>query len=215
MYYHPPKYTRFGPKPSPKKMSLGSLFRSEQKPPIKDDTITSRECLIAELEFQMREAQHKKWEQEREEKRKQGVPDYSWLVSTPPKYYEIPTLQQLELDELCSKVRPQESGKIIVNFRRILERGPRVDEMPAVLKAIIKQTIQQRPPEESLAGWVSRRAISAVRTRTVRVTPINVEETHEQRIQRRAMSLPDFRARPVIQPRSLPEYCANLDDLPV
>ena len=198
-------------------MSLGSLFKAEQKPPVKGDAVSSRECLITELEFQMREAQHRKWEQERELKRKQGVPDYSWLVSAPPKYYEIPTIQQLELDELCSKIRPQETGKVVVHFRSILERGPHVEEMPLILKALVKQTIQDRPPDDTITGWMSKRAMSAVRARSVKVMPISVEDMNDSQLMmsRRAMSLPDFTARHVIQPRSLAEYCANLDDLPV
>ena len=107
------------------KMSLSGLFRQQDpRIPAKPDGMVVRECLFNELETQMREVQQRQWAADQIERQRKQTVDYSWLVSSPPKYYSIPQLQQLELEDLCSKVRPAETGRIISQFRELVSRQP-------------------------------------------------------------------------------------------
>ena len=134
-------------------MPLTSLFRNELKLTEKNEASVVRECLMTELEFQIKESQHAVWQREDERKKQQGVADYSWLASAPPKYYAIPQLQVLQLEELCTTVKSTETGRIINRFRELLVREPRVEEIPLLLKAVMDQVIQERPQEETLSEW--------------------------------------------------------------
>ena len=51
----------------------------------------------------------------------------------------MPQLERLELEELCLKVKPEESGRVITEFRNSLTREPTVEEIPKLLKACILQ----------------------------------------------------------------------------
>ncbi|XP_022098767.1 protein RD3-like [Acanthaster planci] len=201
-------------------MPLSSLFRSNEiKLSEKNEASVVRDCLMGELEYQMRERQHTQWQREEDRKKKQGVADYSWLVSTPPKYYAPPQLQLLQLEELCSEVRPAETGRVINRFREVLVREPRVEEIPLLLKAVMHQVIQERPQEETLGEWVAKRTTSLTRLRSnVRVSPLNTADAGDmdRQVTQRSLSMPEFSTRTrTSQPRSLAEFCTNFDDLPV
>ncbi|XP_038069515.1 protein RD3-like [Patiria miniata] len=200
-------------------MPLTSLFRSNEiKLSEKNEASVVRDCLMAELEYQMRERQHAKWQEEEDRKKKQGVADYSWLVSTPPKYFTPPQLQVLQLEELCGDVRSTETGRIINRFRDVLAREPQVEEIPLLLNAVMHQVIQERPQEETLSEWVAKRTSSLTRLRNnVRVSPLNTDSADDNtQVTKRSLSMPEFSARARTgQPRSLAEFCTNIDDLPV
>ena len=90
---------------------------------------------------------------------KMGV-DYSWLVIKPPKPYSIPQLERLELEELCMKVKPQESAVIIRTFRAALVREPHVEEIPKIFRAVIIQLLEGRPAEETFPEWVRKSLVN-------------------------------------------------------
>ena len=118
------------------------------------------ESLILELDCQCKELDKANRDREQEERRKQTMVDYSWLISSPKKNYEIPQLERLELEELCYHVKPSECGRIITAFRDCLLNEPKVYELPRLMKACIRQVLDQRPKEESLTEWVSKKTAS-------------------------------------------------------
>ena len=118
------------------------------------------ESLILELECQCRDLEKTYRDREIEEKRKQTVVDYSWLISSPKKYYEIPQIERLELEEFCYNVKPSECGKIITAFRDSLLNEPKVSDLPRIMRACIQQALDQRPKDETLTEWVTKKTAS-------------------------------------------------------
>lgn len=142
--------------------SLKSLWKpwhgeSSNRPPEKDEHMMVMESLILELECQCRELEKMYRDRELEEKRKQTLVDYSWLISSPKKYFEIPQLERLELEEMCFNVKPSECGKIITAFRDSLLNEPKVSDLPRIMKACIRQALDQRPKDETLTEWMSKK----------------------------------------------------------
>ncbi|XP_041460539.1 protein RD3-like [Lytechinus pictus] len=203
------------------KMSLTGLFRQDPRIPAKTEGAVVRECIFNELESQMKEVQHQQWQHDQDEKQRKQTVDYSWLVSTQPKYYIIPQLQQLELEDLCSKVKACETGRIISRFRELLTRRPDVKEVPAILKAIIVQVLQERPPEETITDWMWKKTNNLTKVKqNIRVHPLasvseQVDRQYAHTRSRRAISVPEFGNSATLRSRSLPEFCANMDSLPV
>ena len=76
---------------------------------MKSDSVVVCESLLMELDAQMAEAEAEKRETDELIRRRNnpGMADYRWLVSTPPKSYEMPQLERLELESMCMKVRKQ------------------------------------------------------------------------------------------------------------
>lgn len=162
--------------------SLKSLWKpwsgDTTKPPERDERMMVADSLMLELEFHMKEGEQMAKEKEQEERRQQTGVDYSWLISTPAKPYEIPQLERLELEDLCYQVKPTECSKVITSFRDSLLNEPKVSEMPRIFKACIRQVIEQRPKEESLSEWVVKRteSLSNMKFRPVsKITPYNGE----------------------------------------
>ncbi|XP_002737849.1 protein RD3-like [Saccoglossus kowalevskii] len=211
-------------------MPLTSWFRgADYRPPEKCESIVVAESLLLELDTQMKEIERISREKEQEDKMKNSCVDYTWLISAPSKSFEMPQIQRLEIEELCSKVKPQESGKVITRFREILLRKPCVEEIPPLFKAVLQQVLQERPKEESLGEWVLKRTASLTKLKPslhTRVYPFGgsgsdnestgTDET-EMTETRRVMSLPEFTNSPTQNSRynSLPAFCANMDELPV
>ena len=131
-----------------------------QKPPEKDEQMMLTDSLMLELEFHIREAEKLNRDKEQELRRQQTGVDYSWLVTTPVKCYEIPQLVRLELEELCYQIKPSECGKVISLFRDSLLNEPNVTDMPRIMKSCIQQILDQRPKEETLTQWVAKRTVS-------------------------------------------------------
>lgn len=157
------------------------------------DAPHTSDAILAELTYQMRLAEDRSQAEEREQKRLQmGGIDYSWLMTVKPKPYEIPEIEQLELEELCTRIAPAECCKIIRSFRDAIERDDRkAQEMPGILRAVIHQAIDARPTPDSVAGmpvWLSRSLSSLkslhvnIRNNTVAVieSPGLDPETHER-----------------------------------
>lgn len=163
--------------------SLKSLWKpwsgDSSKPPEKDERTSIAESLLLELEYHMKESEQMAREKEQEQKRRQTGVDYSWLISSPAKPYEIPQLERLELEDLCYQVKPKECSKVITLFRDSLLNDPKVSEMPKIFKACIRQVMEQRPKEETLTEWVVKRTVSlsSLKLRPVsKITPHNFDE---------------------------------------
>ncbi|XP_045166851.2 protein RD3-like [Mercenaria mercenaria] len=197
-----------------------------QKPPERDEQMMLTDSLMLELEFHIREMERMNRDREQELHRQKTGVDYSWLVTAPVKSYEIPQFLRLELEELCYQIKPQECGKVITLFRDSLLNEPTVKEMPHIMKACIKQVLDQRPKEETLTEWVTKRTISLTNIKLrpqSKITPTDIDITDDVESQS-TIDTVCSRVEPVsptlIKGRShtLPYYQGaerNLDHLPV
>ena len=134
------------------------------------------ESLQLELDFQLRQAQERVEARDRQDRAQQGVADYSWLATTPPlpPGYDLPHIERLQLEELCAKVQPNECGGVISAFREAMLREPEPHDVGTKLRAIIVQTVERRPKEETMATWVMK---SVVKLRpNSRIMPIDDDE---------------------------------------
>ena len=82
----------------------------------------------------------------------------------------MPQLDRLELEELCMKVKPEESGRIIQDFRTSLLRDPTIEEIPRLMRACILQVLEGRPKEDTMTEWMMK-SLTKLRPST-RVVPI-------------------------------------------
>ena len=64
-------------------------------------------------------------------------------MSTTRKPFEMGQLERLELEELCMRVKPEESGRIITEFRNAIQRDATLEEIPRLLRAVIIQVSEQ------------------------------------------------------------------------
>ncbi|XP_060593479.1 protein RD3-like [Ruditapes philippinarum] len=153
-----------------------------QRPPEKDEQMMLSDSLMLELEFHIRESERVNREREQEQRRQETGVDYSWLITTPVKSYEIPQLVRLELEEMCYQIKPSECGKVITQFRDSLLNEPSVTDMPRIMKACIQQVLDQRPKEETLTQWVTKRTVSLTNIKLrpqSKITPTDVDITDD------------------------------------
>ncbi|CAH1783089.1 unnamed protein product [Owenia fusiformis] len=198
---------------------------NQQHVPEKSESTAVMESLLMEMDFQIKEKDRDKREAEVEEKRKiSGGVDYSWLITQPPKGYQLPQLEHLELEELCSKVKPAECGQVITTFRNMIENVREPNEVPKVLRACVLQVLERRPKEETMSEWVTKRATSLTSLRlrpSTRVAPVRCDEDIEMQAPSRVMSAPQactFSREQGARALSLPEFSAhstNEYELPV
>ncbi|XP_022793585.1 uncharacterized protein LOC111332501 [Stylophora pistillata] len=179
--------------------SLGLKLKSRDSPPAKADSDVVCEALMMELECQIKDIERINREGEREKKRMANIADYSWLISTPQKSFEIPQMERLALEQLASKVRPEDSGNVISEFRSIIEGIPRdVKEIPQVMRCIIDKHLLETSQdiEESTFRWLTR-SMSQLRTlsnhTSGKVYPVTDDlELQERPEPRRVKSMSDF-----------------------
>ncbi|XP_078677018.1 protein RD3-like [Branchiostoma floridae x Branchiostoma belcheri] len=180
----------------------------QQFPGQKPESMVVADCLMTELEWQLREADRAARDREEEERRRQTKVDYSWLACTSARSrprYQMSQMDRLELETMCSQVRPEESGDVIVRFRDRLYPEMPPQEIPLVLRAVIRQVFQRRNPAPD--SWARRlRSQSMILWTTqssARVHPSSRdsggEETGIEMDARRVYSLPDFTAKSVAQ----------------
>ncbi|OWF41563.1 protein RD3-like [Mizuhopecten yessoensis] len=154
----------------PLKSVWNKLTTDPNRPPERDQQGQVSDSLMNELDFQIKELERLERENDQEQKRKETGVDYSWLISAPPKTYEIPQLERLELEGLCYQVKPEETGKVLNLFRDALLNEPKPSQLSRILRACIRQILEQRPKEETLAAWVTKRSLSLG---SLRVRPIS------------------------------------------
>lgn len=168
--------------------------------PEKDDRVAVVDSLLSEVDFHVKELERAYREREQEERRLNTGVDYTWLMTGAPRSYEVPQLERLELEELCYKVNPTECCKVISLFRDAVVREPPVEELTRIMRSCIIQVLEQRPREETLTEWVSRRAHSLTSLKIKppgRVAPSGDAEDIEMQAgtrprETRAYSMPDF-----------------------
>lgn len=192
----------------------------DARPPEKPESVVIAESLLMELDAQIKEAEERQREKELEERRKTQAVDYSWLITTVPKSYEMQPVERLELEDLCSKVSPHESGQVITMFRGLLVREPPIPEIPRILRSVIMQTMQRRPKEETMTDWVTRRTKSIAQLRpSSKVMPLLASEDASS-LDRRT-SLPAYcthnQVPEELNVQNLQRACrpVRLEDLPV
>lgn len=179
--------------------SLGLSLRSRDSPPAKAESDVVCEALMMELECQIKEVERINREVEREKKKMANIADYTWLISAPPKSFEIPQMERLALEEIASKVRPEDSGDVITDFRNVVQGIPRdVTELSQVMRCIIEKHLLERSTdrnEESTFRWLTR-SMSQLRTRTNhtsgKVYPVTDLELQDLPEPRRVKSMSDF-----------------------
>lgn len=180
--------------------NLGLRLKAKDSPPVKADGDVVCEALLMELESQIRDVERINREVEREKKRVANIADYSWLITTPPKSFEIPQIERLALEQLAAKVRPEDSGNIISEFRDAVEGIPRnTKELPQVMRCLIEKNLLERQNKgeesESTLRWITR-SMSQLRTLTNhtsgRIYPVEDIELQAVPEPRRAKSMSDF-----------------------
>ena len=178
--------------------SFGFMLKANDCPPSKSDSDIVCEALMLELECQIKDVERINRELDKERKRRANVADYSWLISTPPKSFEIPQLERLALEDLASKVRPEDSGNIISEFRKVIEGLPReLHEIPHVMRCIIEKHLIERPSrsEDTSLRWLTK-SMSQLRTlkhhASSKVYPVSNIELQDLPGPRRVRSMSDF-----------------------
>ncbi|KAJ7351886.1 retina development in camera-type eye [Desmophyllum pertusum] len=179
--------------------SLGLKLKSRDSPPAKADCDVVCEALMMELECQIKDVERINREVDRDKKRMANIADYTWLISTPEKSFEIPQMERLALEELASKVRPEDSGDVISEFRNVVEGIPRnVTELSQVMRCIIEKNLIERSTkndDDSTFRWLTR-SMSQLRTLTShtsgKVYPITDIELQNLPEPRRVKSMSDF-----------------------
>ena len=180
--------------------NLGLRLKAKDSPPVKADGDVVCEALLMELESQIRDVERINREVEREKKRAANIADYSWLITTPQKSFEIPQIERLALEQLAAKVRPEDSGNIISEFRDAVEGIPRnTKELPQVMRCLIEKNLLERQNKgeesESTLRWITR-SMSQLRTLTNhtsgRIYPVEDIELQAVPEPRRAKSMSDF-----------------------
>lgn len=187
-------------------MLLGGfgLRRKESEiPPSKPDSVLVAETLMNELESQMKIIEDLQAEREREEKRRKNTADYSWLISTPSRHnYQISPVDRLVLEELATKVRPEDSGEIISQFRTMVESRPfDIPEIPKVFRCIIERYLAEtmEMDNSSTLKWLTRSLtdlgsnIKTIRSQSSsKVYPLAVSKSDVDEQTRRVQSMPEF-----------------------
>ncbi|XP_078389128.1 protein RD3-like [Cetorhinus maximus] len=192
-------------------MFLSSIFHSDDRrlgltPPTEGELVTH--TLTLELSSQLKRAEKMHRERLAEWKRaKQGV-DYSWLVAQPRRGYQVSPQEQLELEELCSKIKPSQCGPFILRFRRLV-RGfeSEAPEIPRVFRLALLDFIEQEEEEE--ARQILRRQAEGKRRNSLSIltwrcrlkfNPFPREDRMQEEapglpVARRTKSLPKFNLR--------------------
>ncbi|XP_048741575.1 protein RD3-like [Ostrea edulis] len=196
--------------------SIKSLWKNiasdVHRPPEKDSKVVVVDTIMHELEYHIKELERVAYEKEVDDRRRHTGVDYSWLISTGPKGFEIPQLQRLELEEICYKIKPEECGRILSLFRDALFNDPLPSHLPQIMRSCIIQVIEQRPREETLSEWVTKRTLSLTRIRpNPKVSPSQLGESeiagHEET--RRCHSTP------ALQAARVQEFKQGIESLPV
>jgi len=141
------------------------------------------ESLLCELSAQIRAIEDKERDHKKERKRADnGGVDYSWLVMQPSKSYSMSEMDRLELEGLCCRITPEESGRVIRSFRCALQfpHIPAASELPEILRTVIRQTIEVRPVGKSSGGvvasssdWLSKSFASLRSLRRLRANAVS------------------------------------------
>lgn len=182
---------------------FGLRRKESDVPPAKPDSVLVAETLMNELECQMKITEDLQAEKERDEKRRKNTADYSWLISTPNRHnYQISPVDRLVLEELATKVRPEDSGEIISQFRTMVESRPfELSEIPKVFRCIIERYLAEtmEMDNNSTLKWFTRSltdlgsSIKTIRSQSSsKVYPLAASKSDVDEQTRRVQSMPEF-----------------------
>ncbi|XP_013772655.1 protein RD3-like [Limulus polyphemus] len=113
----------------------GSGFR----PTGKSESELVTESLLTEVETMIK--QH--LEEERKERNSdQKSVDYSWLATDQTvRSYDIPPMKKLELESLCSQVKPTDCNQVIIRFREHVSPGMTPGEIVQVMRDLVTDAV--------------------------------------------------------------------------
>uniref|UniRef100_A0A3Q3KF77 Uncharacterized protein n=1 Tax=Monopterus albus TaxID=43700 RepID=A0A3Q3KF77_MONAL len=121
-----------------------NYYRSRHCPA---DVVT--DTLMLEFSWQLKEAERRQREREKEYRRLKTGVDYSWLASTPRSSYNISTGERLSLEGLCSKVPPSCCGFVILKFREAMQASePEVEEVSGLFRSVLLEALDHLKEEQ-------------------------------------------------------------------
>ncbi|XP_062895300.1 protein RD3-like [Mobula hypostoma] len=196
------------PVPSPA-MFLSSVFGWSERCPAgsrrpRPDLVP--DTLTLELSWQLKRAERLWRERQAEGRRLRTGADYSWLSALPRRAYQLPPVEELELRELCSRIKPFQCGPVILSFRKLVhEFEPEVHEVPRLFRSALLDFIEReeeeemperRVPQQQLGRkWQHGLSLITLRSR-LRINPFCQEASELGQVTaRRARSMPEFDVR--------------------
>ncbi|XP_003462419.2 protein RD3 [Cavia porcellus] len=166
------------------------------------------ETLMMELVGQMRETERQQRERNSAVRKVCTGVDYSWLASTPHPTYDLSPSEQLQLEDVCTKIHPSYCGPAILRFRQLLaEREPAVQEVSRLFRSALQEVLEHMRQEEELqrltrqwGAWPRARGGLAPFRARARIAPSagdirTVSERVERAAPPRSWSAPDVRAQ--------------------
>ncbi|XP_028840474.1 protein RD3 [Denticeps clupeoides] len=176
--------------------------------------------LMLELSALLKYTERQRLERASELRRRASCVDYSWLVNRRRSSFELPPREVLELQDLCSKIRPSMCGPVILRVRRLVtEFEPELSEVSRIFRSVLCECLDDedaslrtrtgrwslrrsksmslighRPRVQALPPWC--REMKGVGGRGLHVDERNLrvqwEEEGAMRTQRRVMSMPEI-----------------------
>ncbi|XP_051900925.1 protein RD3-like [Pristis pectinata] len=192
-------------------MFLSSVFSWSEQGPARGRRSRAElvsDTLTLELSWQLKRAE-RLWRERRAEcRRLRNVADYTWLNALPRRAYQLPPAEQLELQDLCSRIKPSQCGPVILRFRKLVcEFDPEVHEVPRLFRSALLDFIEE---EEEQSGpqvlrqqlesrWEHSLSLITMRSR-LRINPFCQDRGAETSgpgliTARRARSMPEFDLR--------------------
>ena len=182
--------------------SMSLKLHQNRRPPPKSEVSQVCEALMTELETQVREVERIARDREKEEKKRHNLPDYSWLVATPVKSYDLPQMERLTLEDLASNVEAKDCSHIITQFRSLIDWESRQpEELSILMKTVIKKYLTEKPmtEEDNMFNWITKSVTNlSGNLRTLRsqssskVCPVSVPSEEMVGDTRRVKSMSDF-----------------------
>ncbi|XP_014354249.1 protein RD3-like [Latimeria chalumnae] len=188
-------------------MFLSGLFGWTEgcpKPSPRTTTELVTETLMLELSIHLKRSEKLHRERAIEYRRVKSGVDYSWLISPPRQGFELAPGEMLELQELCSQIKPTHCGPALLRFRKLVtEYEPEVQEVPRIFRSVLQDfTAQAEEEEERLlmqANWEKNRTKSlsflTFKSR-IRINPFKNENQGQLETgliaARRVRSMPEF-----------------------
>ncbi|XP_072887247.1 protein RD3-like [Hemitrygon akajei] len=162
------------------------------------------DTLTLELSWQLKRAERLWRGRQAECRRLRTGADYSWLSALPRRAYQLPPAEQLELRELCSRIKPSQCGPVILSFRKLVrEFDPEVQEVPRLFRSTLldflereeEETSERRVPQQLERKWEQGLSLVTLRSR-LRINPFCQEAPGLGQVTaRRARSMPEFDLR--------------------
>ncbi|KAG9475512.1 protein RD3-like [Eleutherodactylus coqui] len=178
-------------------MFLAGLFGwndpvgSAVKPAPRSSEELVTQTLMLELGTHLKRAEKQQRERLNEYRRMKNGVDYTWLASIPRRSYEISPGDQLELRDICSKIRPSQCGPAILRFRKLmLEFEPEAMEIPRLFRSVLQDHMtQENEQQKSQDGrWMKHKRTRSLATFSfkpsrLQVMPFQLEESQDSDIE--------------------------------